>query len=69
MICIRASAITRHRPCKAHRARSSLWCASHRREVVRRFFAGASMVELAVDERVETRHVEDAVRHALARKP
>jgi hypothetical protein len=69
MICIRASAITRHRPCKAHRARSSMWCASHRGEVVRRFLAGASMVELAVSERVETRHVEDAVRQALARKP
>jgi hypothetical protein len=36
---------------------------------VRRFLAGASMVELAVSERVETRHVEDAVRQALARKP
>jgi hypothetical protein len=69
MICIRASAITRHRPCKAHRVRGSMWCTSHRGEVVRRFFAGASMVELAVDERVETRHVEDAVRQALGRKP
>jgi hypothetical protein len=69
VICIRASAITRHRPCKAHRARSARWCASHRGEVVRRFLAGASMVELAVSERVETRHVEDAVRQALARKP
>jgi hypothetical protein len=68
MKCVRASAWTTLRPCRAHATRGSVWCFAHRRAVVEQFRHGVGVTEIAVRERVPTRHVEDAIRQEMERK-